>query len=124
MFQFSDEANLITDVGSPATSGSFERVKDEDDLLASFMDFEKIESVDIADQSFPEGNDEDQNDNGKNNLNLFRRCRSAGDMCGSLIDNGNSNNKKAKDGTCEVKKAMSPDKLAELWILDPKRAKR
>ncbi|KAJ8426151.1 hypothetical protein Cgig2_032842 [Carnegiea gigantea] len=127
-FRFAEEVNLIADVGSPATSGSLERGpggKDEDDdLFASYMDLEKIESADIADHSFPRGNDEDQNDEDKNNLNLLRRCRSAGDMCGSLIDNGNSNNKKAQDGACEVKKAMSPDKLAELWILDPKRAKR
>jgi len=127
-FRFAEEVNLTADVGSSATSGSFERGpggKDEDDdLFASYMDLEKIESADIADHSFPGDNDEDQNDEDKNNLNLFRRCGSAGDMCGSLIDNGNSNNKKGQDGACEVKKAMSPDKLAELWILDPKRAKR
>ncbi|XP_043726311.1 transcription factor RF2b-like [Telopea speciosissima] len=61
-----------------------------------------------------------QNENSVGEKNARPRHRHSNSVDGSSISRGES----LFEETLEAKKAMAPDKLAELWALDPKRAKR
>ncbi|XP_074280527.1 transcription factor RF2b-like [Silene latifolia] len=106
------------------------------DLLATYMDMENI--------VFCENNKARERNESVNYLNFMednsnrQKLRHSFSVHGfsgfsSCNENNNNNNnvynksshgRKNKDVNGEAKKAMSPDKLAELWIADPKRAKR
>ncbi|XP_030450705.1 transcription factor RF2b-like [Syzygium oleosum] len=91
-----------------APSGSFEDLGSEDDLLSTYMDMEKIgEKLDGGPGSGPGPNDAGSGGGGR------PRHRYSNSADGSSALEG-----------IEAKKAMAPDKLAELWAVDPKRAKR
>ncbi|KAI4382908.1 hypothetical protein MLD38_008807 [Melastoma candidum] len=106
-------------------SGSFDDLGSEDDLLImTYMDMEKI------------GSGAGYSENvGHEGVNAGGCGGGEGDRGGGGGGGGGGEGKKSghrhsasMDGglleSIEAKKAMAPDKLAELWTVDPKRAKR
>ncbi|MCL7048562.1 hypothetical protein MKW94_021741 [Papaver nudicaule] len=144
-FRIPEDLDLISDPFDTTTT-SFEEMGSEDDLFCAYMDIEKFGSK-VEDGG---GN----NNNNNNNMNLESGMgggvnqNSNGGVGGgneSGIFGGEKNmrprhrHSNSVDGSSsmsrgdreslfgdvmEAKKAMAPDKLAELWALDPKRAKR
>ncbi|EOA28934.1 hypothetical protein CARUB_v10025182mg [Capsella rubella] len=99
--------------------GGFDELGSEDDLFCSYMDIEKLGSgsgsaSDSAGPSAPRSDNVFSAENGGAEAGNSRpRHRH------SLSVDGSSSLE-----SIEAKKAMAPDKLAELWVVDPKRAKR
>ncbi|KAG6418547.1 hypothetical protein SASPL_120751 [Salvia splendens] len=85
-------------------SESFEDMGSEDDPFSTYIDIEKLSA---APGSAPPDEDADKT--------RPRHRHSNSVDSSSFFFN---------DNTIEAKKAMPPDKLAELWTIDPKRAKR
>ncbi|KAM7271941.1 hypothetical protein ACFE04_031155 [Oxalis oulophora] len=90
---------------------------EDDDLFNTFMDMDKIGGGSKSEIS---GDDDTttttKNINNNNINNNVGKSRGGHRHCNSL--DGSSLE------SIEAKKAMAPEKLAELWNLDPKRAKR
>ena len=84
----------------------FEDLGSEDDLFGTFIDIEKLGS------SLTEGEADGEKSSSTSTRPKHRHSNS---VDGSSFLSENS---------IEAKKAMAPEKLAELWTLDPKRAKR
>ncbi|KAK9063315.1 hypothetical protein SSX86_017185 [Deinandra increscens subsp. villosa] len=106
-FRSPDDLDPVPD----SLSGSFEDIGSEDDLFSTYINIDKIGSI-------------------------FNHDGASDDNHG-FIDGGEKSSRKSRhrhnnsvDSSSflgeiiEAKKAMSPDKLAELWSVDPKRAKR
>ncbi|CAH8371464.1 unnamed protein product [Eruca vesicaria subsp. sativa] len=90
--------------------GGFDELGSEDDLFCSYMDIEKLGSG--SDSAGPSGpKSENPFSEAENSRPRHRHSLS--------VDGGSSSLE-----SIEAKKAMAPDKLAELWVVDPKRAKR
>ncbi|KAF8085693.1 hypothetical protein N665_0650s0006 [Sinapis alba] len=87
--------------------GGFDELGSEDDLFCSYMDMEKLGSG--SDSAAPKS--ENPFSEAENSRPRHRHSLS--------VDGGSSTLE-----SIEAKKAMAPDKLAELWVVDPKRAKR
>ncbi|KAI3704991.1 hypothetical protein L1987_75221 [Smallanthus sonchifolius] len=117
-FRLPDDLDLASDPYD-APSGSFEELGSEEDLFCTYMDIEKLGS---------NLNDGSNLDNGRiNNAGggIGPSEDSSGD--GSRPRHRHSNSVDSSsflNESIEAKKAMTPEKLAELWNLDPKRAKR
>lgn len=98
-FRLPDELDLVSDP-------LFEELGSEDDLFCTYMDIEKFGSgPDASGQSAPKHNN------------------------GAQVERPRHRHSNSVDGasmleSIEAKKAIAPDKLAELWSVDPKRAKR
>ena len=117
-----------------SSTASFEEIGSEDDLFSTYIDVDKLggngNGGSCADQSGGNGN-------GNGNV--------GGEVKGEANGNGGEGEKSwsgrprhrhssSVDGSSmstnvfgeimDAKKAMPPDKLAELWTIDPKRAKR
>lgn len=119
-----------------SSTASFDEIGSEDDLFSTYIDIDKLGG------NCGGGNDVDQN-GGKGN-GSDGKGEANGSVGGSKDGtSGGSGNGSARprhrhsssvDGSAmstgmfgeimDAKKAMPPDKLAELWNLDPKRAKR
>ncbi|KAJ6885109.1 hypothetical protein NC652_031958 [Populus alba x Populus x berolinensis] len=108
-----------------SSTGSLEEIGSEDDLFSTYIDVDKLTGGNNGNETGV-GN---QNDN-DNTINGEK-----GGVSGSGPGSGTSRPKHrhsySVDGSVfgggevmEAKKAMPPDKLAELWSIDPKRAKR
>lgn len=110
-----------------------------DDLLATYMDMEKIEYCaenrnNPMNNNAPQDHDHDLDlDHDQQHRHCFTMDEFSGFSSNNDNDNdyskiNNNNNYNAGGGgggaSLEAKKAMPPDKLAELWVADPKRAKR
>jgi len=106
--------------GGGSSTASLDEIGSEDDLFSTYIDVDKLGG---ADQSGVEG---DGNGNGE---------KSGGGGGGG--GRGRHRHSSSVDGSStttsstgvfgeimDAKKAMPPDKLAELWSIDPKRAKR
>nr|XP_043616471.1 transcription factor RF2b-like [Erigeron canadensis] len=131
-----DDIDLVSDT----FDARFEDLGSEDDLFSTFMDIEKLGSTTTDDDHVNNinnnnnnaaSNDVESKSNNNNNVMKPRhRYSNSVDSERSLLlsdgsanyNNSNSNN--ISSNSIEAKKAMAPDKLAELWTLDPKRAKR
>ncbi|XP_030929267.1 bZIP transcription factor 18 [Quercus lobata] len=107
-FRIPDDLDLGFD-GGPSSAAGF----DEDDLFCTYMDIEKLGSrpdghgsVTKPDNAGEEGEAE------QSSRTRHRHSNSVDGGALNLMD------------SIEAKKAMAPDKLAELWTVDPKRAKR
>lgn len=91
----------------------------EDDLFSTYMDIEKLSAgagSGAADSVFDNaGADDDGEKSSGGGASRPRHRHSNSVDSSSFLFNDNS---------IEAKKAMPPDKLAELWTIDPKRAKR
>lgn len=81
-------------------SESFDDMASEDDPFSTYIDIDKLGSA-------PPDEDADK-------ARPRHRHSNSVDSSTFLFN----------DSTIEAKKAMPPDKLAELWTIDPKRAKR
>lgn len=102
--------------------GGFDELGSEDDLFCSYMDIEKLGSgsgsaSDSAGPSAPRSDNPFSAENGGGGRDEAGNSRPRHRH--SLSVDGSSTLE-----SIEAKKAMAPDKLAELWVVDPKRAKR
>ncbi|KAI3470960.1 hypothetical protein Pfo_027623 [Paulownia fortunei] len=131
-FRLPEDLDLVSDPFD-APAGSFEEMGSEDDLFSTYMDIEKLSGgagagggSGIGDSVFDnagggsggagaEDGDKIGGGGGGDGVARPRHRHSNSVDSSSLLFNENS---------IEAKKAMAPDKLAELWTLDPKRAKR
>lgn len=107
-FRIPDDLDLGSDPCDNGLSGSFEDFGSEDDLLSTYMDIEKFGSK--LDEDRPSDYRPD---------NAAAECGGRHRYSNSL-DGSSSSMLESVD----AKKAMAPEKLAELWNLDPRRAKR
>ncbi|KVI04802.1 bZIP transcription factor 18-like [Cynara cardunculus var. scolymus] len=125
-FRLPEDLDLVSD-SFDAPSGSFEEIGSEDDLFSTYMDIEKLGSTlndgggvldsnrinnavlggGASDDNYGGGGD------GEKSSTRSRHRHSNSVDSSSLFTE-----------SIEAKKAMAPDKLAELWTVDPKRAKR
>lgn len=109
------------DLAFDAPAGSFEEMGSEDDLFSTYMDIEKLSAgagaeSGVGDSAFDNaGGGEEDGEKSGGGVSRPRHRHS------NSVD---SSSFSFNDGSIEAKKAMPPDKLAELWNLDPKRAKR
>lgn len=123
--RFPEEMNLFPntcfDVRTPESFDKVAEGEEEDDLLDSYISLDIIEGAYEADDDGGPGivicnsGGGEKVEKLKASMKLMRRSHSVGCLCTSPKD---------KENICETKKAMAPDKLAELWAIDPKRAKR
>ncbi|XP_027110614.1 transcription factor RF2b-like [Coffea arabica] len=129
-FRLPEDLDLVPDPFDVPAGTSFDEMGSEDDLFSTYMDIEKLGGS--------------NNSNSNNNNNNVNDGDNAGGAC--LPHSGADGEKSLPPGTMrprhrysnsvdssslllnessiEAKKAMAPDKLAELWTIDPKRAKR
>lgn len=114
-FRLPDDLDLVSDTFN-GSAASFDEIGSEDDIFCTYMDIEKLGSgsADAGDcriENAVGGFAADVCEGEKNVRPRHRHSNSVDSS--SLMGEG-----------IEAKKAMAPDKLAELWTLDPKRAKR
>ncbi|KAI4339138.1 hypothetical protein MLD38_024109 [Melastoma candidum] len=99
-------------------SGSFDELGSEDDLLIStYMDMEKIGYGTGAGAGCSENAGQEDGNMGEGGGAGGGEGKKVGHRLSTSVDGGLLE-------SIEAKKAMTPDKLAELWTVDPKRAKR
>nr|GMD57738.1 Transcription factor RF2b [Ipomoea batatas]GME11485.1 Transcription factor RF2b [Ipomoea batatas] len=111
-FRLPEDLDLVSDPFDAAPAGSFEEMGSEDDLFSTYMDIEKLGGAGAG----PDSVAADSGGDGEKSLGRPRhRYSNSVDSSSSLL---------LSESTIEAKKAMAPDKLAELWTIDPKRAKR
>ncbi|KAI3427815.1 BZIP domain-containing protein [Psidium guajava] len=112
-FRIPEDLDLGPDPFDNGPSGSFEDFGSEDDLLSTYMDIEKFGSnlEDGQGPSDPKLEDASGGDMGEKSARPRHRYSNSVDSS-SILE------------SIEAKKAMAPDKLAQLWTIDPKRAKR
>lgn len=112
-----------------SSTASFEEIGSEDDLFSTYIDVEKLSGG--ANGAGRGGNGSDQsgygNGAGTSGHNDGEKSSSA---AAARPRHRHSSSVDGSTSTCmfgeimDAKKAMPPDKLAELWNIDPKRAKR
>lgn len=132
-FRLPDDLDLTSDPFDVSTTASFEEIGSEDDLF-SYMDMDKLGSggdngnidgqIDGGSGSGAGGGFEGANQSGGGGgsggpMRSRHRHSNSVDGSSSLMRDEN-----LLADVMDAKKAMAPDKLAELWALDPKRAKR
>ncbi|CAI9091868.1 OLC1v1026970C1 [Oldenlandia corymbosa var. corymbosa] len=128
-FRLPEDLDLVSDPFDAPVGTSFDEMGSEDDLFSTYMDIEKLG-----------GSNSNSNMNDADNAG-------GGGGAGGLLENGvdgdkgstpvgtmrprhrysnsmDSSSLMLNESSIEAKKAMAPDKLAELWTIDPKRAKR
>ncbi|KAK6156004.1 hypothetical protein DH2020_010252 [Rehmannia glutinosa] len=120
-FRLPEDLDLASDPFD-APAGSFEEMGSEDDLFSTYMDMEKLSGggSGIGDSVFDNASggaaaEEGEKNGGGGGVSRPRHRHS------NSVD---SSNLFSSESSIEAKKAMAPDKLAELWTIDPKRAKR
>lgn len=111
-----------------SSTASLEEIGSEDDLFSTYIDMDKLGGTgaggNCADQSGSNGVNggevkaEGGGGEGEKNWSGRPRHRHS-----SSVD-GSSTSTSVFGEIMDAKKAMPPDKLAELWTIDPKRAKR
>ncbi|XP_031109780.1 transcription factor RF2b-like [Ipomoea triloba] len=107
-FRLPEDLDLAADPFDAAPAGSFES---EDDFFSTYMDIEKLGGSGSGAAAAVESG----GDGVKSSSRPRHRHSNSVDSSGLLLGD---------NGAIEAKKAMAPDKLAELWTIDPKRAKR
>ncbi|WCJ20067.1 Basic-leucine zipper (bZIP) transcription factor family protein [Euphorbia peplus] len=126
-FRIPDDLDLGPDPfktsGCCPSGSSFDELGSEDDLFCTYMDIEKLgsrpdegPSVFKSDNVGAGGGENQAGSGGEGDggeKNVRPRHRYSNSVDGSSFLE-----------SIEAKKAMAPDKLAELWTVDPKRAKR
>lgn len=108
-----DTDHLSSDPFDGSTTATVEEIGSEDDLFCTYIDVDKLGSVDgerpVAERAEAEKIPRPR---------LRHRHSSSVDASTSLSVSS------LFGDVMDAKKAMPPDKLAELWTVDPKRAKR
>ncbi|KAL1818127.1 hypothetical protein ACET3Z_020701 [Daucus carota] len=141
-FRLPDDLDLSSDPFD-APSGSFEDIGSEDDLFCTYMDMEKLGGAARSSLMLNNIDDSPAFSLGNNNNNAGggegEKCSSSSNNItrprhrySNSVDSTTNSSSALLFNTAnpnptesiEAKKAMAPDKLAELWNLDPKRAKR
>ncbi|KAG8063462.1 hypothetical protein GUJ93_ZPchr0003g18595 [Zizania palustris] len=117
-FRMPDDLGLGPGVGVGA---GFDEIGSEDDLFSAFMDIEKISSGPAAAASG--GSDRDRAAESSSPPRPKHRHSSSVDGSG-LFAAARKDAAASLAEVMEAKKAMSPEQLAELAAIDPKRAKR
>lgn len=127
-FRLPEELDLGSDPFD-APVGSVEEMGSEDDLFSTYMDMEKLSAgggSEINDSVFDNvgsgsggsgggvSADGGEEKSGGGNARPRHRHSNSVDSSSFVFS----------ESSIEAKKAMAPDKLAELWSIDPKRAKR
>lgn len=118
-FRIPEDLHLVSDPFD-APSASFEEMGSEDDLFCAYIDVEKLGSRPEGDARIDNVGGDLMAERGDGEKSSRPRHRHSNSVDGSSFSRGES----LFVDTIEAKKAMAPDKLAELWTLDPKRAKR
>ncbi|KAK4489329.1 hypothetical protein RD792_005133 [Penstemon davidsonii] len=116
-YRLPEDLDLVSDPFD-ASNGSFEDMGSEDDLFSTYMDIEKLGGGSgVGDSVFDNaaGGEDGERSGGGGGSGRSRHRHSNSVDSSNLLFN---------ESGIEAKKAMAPDKLAELWTLDPKRAKR
>ncbi|XP_059666836.1 transcription factor RF2b-like [Cornus florida] len=117
-FRLPNDLDLVSDPFD-APSGSFDEIGSEDDLFCTYMDIEKLGS------SILDGRIDNAGGGGGGGGGAEAEA-----VEGENVARPRHRHSNSVDGSTffsesiEAKKAMAPDKLAELWTNDPKRAKR
>ena len=108
-FRLPDDVDLSSSDPLNASAASLEEIASEDDLFSTYIDVDKLGAG---------GNGADQS--GEAEKSVKPRHRHSNSVDGSSSKGGED----VFGEIMDAKKAMPPDKLAELWSIDPKRAKR
>ncbi|PON66157.1 Basic-leucine zipper transcription factor [Trema orientale] len=107
-----------------SSTASFEEIGSEDDLFSTYIDVDKLGGTgaggNSADQSGEVKAEGGGGGDGEGEKSWSGRPRH---RHSSSVD-GSSMSTNVFGEIMDAKKAMPPDKLAELWTIDPKRAKR
>lgn len=133
-FRLPEDLDLVSDPFDAPVGSSFEEMGSEDDLFSTYMDIEKLGGS----NSTSNVNDGVSSDNAGGSGCGAGAAESGADAEKGLASTGatggrprhrysnsvDSSNFMFNENSIEAKKAMAPDKLAELWTVDPKRAKR
>lgn len=110
-FRLPEDLDLVSDPFD-APAGSFEEIGSEDDFFSTYMDIEKLASgSNLTDIDAAAARVGVESSDGEKKPR--HRHSNSVDSSSLLMTE-----------SIEAKKAMAPDKLAELWTIDPKRAKR
>jgi hypothetical protein len=118
-FRLPDDLDLGGGGGGPGGDG-LDEIGSEDDLFSTFMDIEKISSAGPG-----AGADRDRPADSSSPPRPKHRHSSSVDGSGLFFSPGSGAGSAASLAeVLEAKKAMSPEQLAELSAIDPKRAKR
>ncbi|XVE86054.1 hypothetical protein DITRI_Ditri18aG0005700 [Diplodiscus trichospermus] len=120
-FRIPEDLDLVSD--------PFEGLGSEDDIFCSYMDIEKLGG---SSKGADEGRWAAGSSSGGSGQNPKEEEMSGGSGMGEKNRGGGKGRHRysnSVDGcsimeSIEAKKAMAPDKLAELWTIDPKKAKR
>ncbi|XP_065872675.1 transcription factor RF2b [Euphorbia lathyris] len=130
-FRIPDDLDLGPDPfknasGCCPSGSSFDELGSEDDLFCTYMDIEKLGS---RPDEGPSAFKSDNAGHGSGGGGGDNQVGSEGDGDGEKNVRPRHRYSNSVDGSSflesiEAKKAMAPDKLAELWTVDPKRAKR
>ncbi|KAL2227337.1 transcription factor RF2b [Sesamum indicum] len=126
-FRLPEDLDLVSDPFD-APAGSFEEMGSEDDLFSTYMDIEKLNGG--AGGGGGSGIGDSVLDNaggGSGGAAVEEEEKSGGGVSRPRHRHSNSVDSSSllfNESSIEAKKAMAPDKLAELWTIDPKRAKR
>ncbi|WKA00759.1 hypothetical protein VitviT2T_019088 [Vitis vinifera] len=118
-FRIPEDLHLVSDPFD-VPSASFEEMGSEDDLFCTYIDIDKFGSRPEGDARIDNAGGGLAAESGDGEKSSRPRHRHSNSVDGSSMSRGES----LFVDTIEAKKAMAPDKLAELWTLDPKRAKR
>lgn len=106
---------------------SIEEIGSEDDLFSTYIDVDKLggsgNGGSCADQGAASGNGNGADGKGENEGEKSGSGSRPRHRHSSSVD-GSSTSTGVYGDIMDAKKAMPPDKLAELWTIDPKRAKR
>jgi hypothetical protein len=107
--------------GGGSSTASMEEMGSEDDLFSTYIDVEKL-----TNQSGGEGNGGGGGGGGGGEKSGSGSGNRARHRHSSSVDGSSTTTSSTGvfGEIMEAKKAMPPDKLAELWSIDPKRAKR
>ncbi|KAK4351239.1 hypothetical protein RND71_030552 [Anisodus tanguticus] len=115
-FRLPEDLDLVSDPFD-ASAGSLEEIGSEDDFLSTYMDMEKLGGgSNPSDDNAGAGGSRvgaESSDGEKSMMRPRHRHSNSVDRSSLLLSE-----------SIEAKKAMAPDKLAELWTIDPNRAKR
>ncbi|KAL7146721.1 hypothetical protein ABFS83_06G060500 [Erythranthe nasuta] len=123
-FRLPEDLDLASDpFDAAAAAGGFDEMGSEDDFFSTYMDMEKLSAgagagSGIGDSVFDNSGGAAEEDGERSGGGGGSRPRH---RHSNSVD---SSNLFSTDSSIEAKKAMAPEKLAELWSLDPKRAKR
>ncbi|XP_016432422.1 transcription factor RF2b [Nicotiana tabacum] len=128
-FRLPEDLDLESDPFD-APAGSFEEIGSEDDFFSTYMDIEKLGSGGGSNSGSDAAAGGLENAGGSGGSSRVGAESSDGEK--SMMMKPRHRHSHSVDSSSslllsesiEAKKAMAPDKLAELWTIDPKRAKR